>query len=128
MGPKHHDPGGGKRPTSYATSVRNNRRYEKLDRNVFHINIEKRNSDEFVTLNGDLVAALCDFVGIKAGEETEGYQVHYGGKGITVAIWAKIAISIKTAISIIMTIFSIRLIYLFIHSFHLGGHAPKRNK
>ena len=93
MGSGHLDPGG--RKVSYANSLKSNmKKYEKLERNVLLIEIEKKIQNAFVNLNGDLVADICQVVGIKPGVETEGYQVHYG-KGVTVAVWAKQAINLE---------------------------------
>ena len=61
--------------------------------------LEKTNGDANVDLNGHVIAQLCDLVGIKVASETEGYQIHYGGKSITVAIWPKKAVSIERFVS-----------------------------
>ena len=38
---------------------------------------------------------MCNIVGIKAGEDTEGYKANYNQKLITVAVWAKQGISLE---------------------------------
>ena len=85
MGSTDFDPGGRYKPPSYANSVRN-KKYEKLKRNVLQIVIEKKMQSHFLTLNGELVAGICEAVGLKPGVETEGYQVQYRGKSITICV------------------------------------------
>ena len=51
--------------------------------------------DCYVNLNGDLVAGICGAVGIRPGVETEGYQVQYRGKNMTISVWAKEAVSVE---------------------------------
>ena len=48
-----------------------------------------------VSINGEDVSKICEIVGIKVGQETQGYQTHYGRKIITVAVWAKPGLSLE---------------------------------
>ena len=99
MGSGDFDPGGGKKPPTYANSVKvNKKKFEKLNRNVLEIVLEK-NVNNYVSLNGDLVAKICEVVGIKPGDQTEGYQVHYRGSLITVSVWAKQAIGLEKLVT-----------------------------
>ena len=94
------DPGGGKGPPSYASRVKSTiNKHQKLDRNVLDIIIEKNNKDQIIHLNGDEVARVCTLVGIHVGGETEGYQVNYSGKVITLSVWAKPAVSLERFVS-----------------------------
>ena len=90
------DPGGVNRPlpsNTYANMV-NARSFQKLDRNVLNIVVEKKSSDNYASLNGDQVSEICGLVGIEVGGETEGFQTHYGGQSVTLAVWMKQAISL----------------------------------
>ena len=85
------DPGGGR---SYANRVKLVK-FEPLKRNVLEIVLEKKTSQKNLNISGEEVANVCNYVGIKVGEETEGYQAHYSRKFITIAVWAKAGISLE---------------------------------
>ena len=94
-------------PPSYANRVKQNlEKYKSLDRNVLKITIEKNNPREIVNLNGEQVAKMCEVIGIRCGGETEGYQVHYGGKSITLSVWAKQAVGLERFVSEQSKVFS----------------------
>ena len=82
-----HGPGGGSGPPSYANRGKQNlEKCKSLDRNVLKITIEKNNPHEIVNLNGEQVAEMFEVIGIRCGGETEGYQIHYEGKSITLSV------------------------------------------
>ena len=100
MASNNFDPGGGERPPSYANRVKTSaRKHKKLDRNVLNIIIEKKNLNEHILLKGDQVAQICDSVGLRVSSETEGYQVVYSGKVITLSVWAKPPVSLERFMS-----------------------------
>ena len=93
------DPGGGNsHPPSYANRVRNFR-FQSLDRNILEIVLEKKILQKNINIKGEDVSRICETVGIKVGQETEGYQAHYGRKNITIAVWAKQGVSLERFIS-----------------------------
>ena len=93
------DPGGGSiaRP-SYAKSVKT-AKFEKLNRNVLEIILEKKIIQKHSTLTGEEVSRLCDIVGLKVGDQTEGYQVNYSRKIITLSVWAKQGVSLERCVT-----------------------------
>ena len=88
------DPGGGFKPPSYARTV-NKRRFEKLNRNVLEIIMEKSLRNQNVNLTCEKVTSICEMMNIKIESETEGYQVLYRGKYLTLVVWFKSSISIE---------------------------------
>ena len=77
MGSNFIDPGGGSSAQhSYANRLKTTK-FEKLNRNVLEIKLEKQVIHKHVSLDGDEVSKVCEKVGIKVGSETEGYQAHY---------------------------------------------------
>ena len=89
------DPGGGNSPIpSYAKSLKTTK-FQKLDRNVLDIVLEKKTVQKAVQLKCDEVSRLCEIVGLKVGIETEGYQAHYSRKKITLSVWAKDGVSLE---------------------------------
>ena len=100
------DPGGGSKTTpSYAKSVKQ-RTYQKLNRNVLEVSIEKINEEVTLNLKGDQVAQVCEVVGIRVGDETEGYQVKYRGKVITLSVWAKPAVYLERFVTDLPRVFT----------------------
>ena len=87
------DPGGGNTAT-YARSVKTNK-FQKLNRNVLQIVLEKKMIQKNVNLNCAQVVKICEIVGIRVGSETEGYQAHYNRKNITLSVWAKDGVSLE---------------------------------
>ena len=57
--------------------------------------MEKTDESQYLSLNGDQVASVCQLVGVQVGRETEGYQLHYSGKVITMSVWMKQAVSLE---------------------------------
>ena len=95
MATRGFDPGGVGRPPppSYASRVIGS--YQKLDRNVLEIVIEKKNENQYVHMNGDEVARLCELISVKVVTDTQGYQTHYTGKVIVLAVWIKQGMSLE---------------------------------
>ena len=92
--------GGGTPPPSYAHRVKQNgRRFEKLNRNILEVTVEKNIASQMVNLNGEMVANLCNVIGVNPACDTEGYQVNFRGKFIRVSIWAKQGLSLERFIS-----------------------------
>ena len=94
MASKAIDPGGGNAPPSYARSLKTSK-FQKLDRNILVITLEKKMSQKTVSLSCEDVSRLCNIVGMRVGIDTEGYQAHYNRKGITISIWAKPGVSLE---------------------------------
>ena len=95
MAGNYFDPGGSNRPPSYANRVKKSlRNHKKLDRNVLEIIMEKKNK-EFLYLNGDEVAQVCEIVGVRVGSDTQGYQAQYSVKGITLSVWVNPNVSLE---------------------------------
>ena len=95
MGSNFIDPGGGSScQQSYANGLKTTK-FEKLNRNVLEIKLEKQVIQKHVSLNGEEVSKICDIVGIKVGTETEGYQAQYSRKVITLAVWAKAGVGLE---------------------------------
>ena len=91
-------PGGGSGPPppSYANRVKQNMlKIKSLERNVLDITIEKNDQHQIVNLSGEEVERVCQLIGMRCGAETEGYQVQYRGKYITVSVWAKPRIGLE---------------------------------
>ena len=88
------DPGGGNAPPSYARSLKT-AKFQKLNRNILEIILEKKMSQKTVNLSCEDVSRLCNIVGIRVGDDTEGYQAYYNRKGITLSIWAKQGVSLE---------------------------------
>ena len=59
-----------------------------------------------LSLSFDNVSKICDVIGIRVGSDTEGYQVNYNRKSITVSIWAKKGVSLERFITEHSTEFS----------------------
>ena len=95
MATRGFDPGGVGRPPppSYASRVKG--KYIKLDRNVLEIVIEKKIENKYIHMNGDEVSRICDMIGVKVVTETQGYQTHYTGKFIVLAVWMKQGVSLE---------------------------------
>ena len=70
-------------------------RYQKLNRNVLEIIVEKNIESQHVNLNGEQVASVCEIIGVQVGQHTEGYQTHYRGQYITLSVWLKQGVSLK---------------------------------
>ena len=88
-------PGGGTiRPNSYAKRLKTTK-FEKLNRNLLEILLEKKTIQKNVNINGEEVAKVCQIIGLKVGSDTEGYQAHYNRKVITLAVWAKAGVSLE---------------------------------
>ena len=96
------DPGGSNAPPGqnnlYANRVKQ-RKYELLNRNVLEIIVEKKMKNSFVNINGDTVASACELIGLSPERDTEGYQVHFRGRYITLSVWAKPHVSLEKFIS-----------------------------
>ena len=93
MGSTSIDPGGGN-SFSYAKSVKN-KKFEKLDRNILEIVMEKKVSQKTVSINCEQVVQICHLVGIQVGDQTEGYQAHYNRKSIVLSVWVKDGVSLE---------------------------------
>ena len=83
---------------SYASRVKKSK-FELLNRNILEVIVEKKIKNQFVNLNGDAVARICHVIGIKPECDTEGYQVHYRGGYISVALWVKEAVGLEKFVS-----------------------------
>ena len=88
------DPGGGSAPISYARSVKATK-FQKLNRNILEIYMEKKMIQKAVSLKCEDVSRICERVGIRVGMDTEGYQVNFNRKSITLSIWAKDGVSLE---------------------------------
>ena len=100
MGSAITDPGGGaSKPTlSYARSVKNTR-FQRLNRNILEIVLEKKIHQKTISVKCDDVSKICEIVGIRVGTETEGYQAHYNRQTITLSIWIKPGIGLERFVS-----------------------------
>ena len=70
-------------------------RYQKLNRNMLEIIVEKNIESQHVNLNGEQVASVCEIIGVQVGRDTEGYQTHYRGQYITLSVWLKQGVSLE---------------------------------
>ena len=77
-----------------ARSVKS-KRFEKLNRNILEIILEKKVQQKTVNINCEQVVKICDLVGIRVGTETEGYQAHYNRKSINLSVWAKDGVGLE---------------------------------
>ena len=93
MGSTTIDPGGGN-TSSYAKSVKSNK-FQKLNRNVLEIVLEKKMYQKAINIKCDQVVNICEIVGIRVGSETEGYQAQYNRKSVTISVWAKEGVSLE---------------------------------
>ena len=100
MGSAITDPGGGaSKPTlSYARSVKNTK-FQRLNRNILEIVLEKKIHQKTISVKCDDVSKICEIVGIRVGTETEGYQAHYNRQTITLSIWIKPGIGLERFVS-----------------------------
>ena len=100
MGSTNIDPGGGgtNSHSSYARSLKSTK-FQRLNRNVLEIILEKKVLQKAVNVSCDDVSKICDIVGIKVGSEAQVYQAHYNGTTITLSIWAKDGIGLDKFVS-----------------------------
>ena len=48
-----------------------------------------------IHFDGDEVARVCEMMDVKVVTETQGYQTHYSGKYIVLAVWMKQGVSLE---------------------------------
>ena len=88
------DPGGGSVPLSYANRLKTTK-FQKLNRNILEINLEKKMTQKAISLTCQDVAKICEIVGIQVGIQTEGYQANYSHKSIILSVWAKDGVGLE---------------------------------
>ena len=83
---------------SYADKAKMNVRFDqRLKRNVLDIEVEKKDIQDEMFLNQDVVAKLLQNLGMdtSVGKDVDGYQVTYGGKSGKIAVLCKAGIDLE---------------------------------
>ena len=63
--------------------------YASLKRNILEVELERRGNQEGVSFDCRTAKSVCDILKLNVINETEGYQFHFSGKSIVLALWVR---------------------------------------